>query len=75
MFQVLGRYLRGIAPDGTTGIHGERSADNVRWLQRRAGLEETGVLDQPTWDALSRLYEVFVIPDHLSLEPELKSWG
>ena len=75
MFQVLGRYLKGVAPDGATGIHGERSADNVRWLQRAAGQKETGVLDQPAWEMLSRLYEVFVMQETRRPEQFLGGWG
>lgn len=30
--------------------------DVPRWLQRSAGLPETGVVDRATWDVLSRLY-------------------
>ena len=61
MFQVLSRYLNGIAPDEADGLHGRLSADNVRWLQRAAGLEETGVMDWKAWELLSRLYEAFVV--------------
>ena len=61
MFQVLSRHFQGIAPDQADGVHGAASADNVRWLQRAAGVPETGTMDQAAWDALSRLYEIFVV--------------
>ncbi len=63
MFQVLSRYLMGIAPDVADGLHGQVSSDNVRWLQRAAGLEETGIMDWITWGFLSRLYEVLIVKD------------
>lgn len=75
MFQVLSRLINGISPSTASGMHDELSAENVRWLQEKAGLPVTGTLDQRTWDALSRLYEVFVVPDHLSQDSMLQSWG
>ena len=75
MFQVLSRYLKGIVPDSATGIHGDRSTDNVRWLQRAAGQKETGVLDQHAWEVLSRLYEIFVMQDTRRPGEFLEGWG
>ena len=75
MFQVLGRHLAGVLPHPADGVHGAASVANVRWLQRAAGLEETGVLDRLTWDALSRLYEVFVIGAPETPAPYRGGWG
>ena len=61
MFRVLARQFTGIADLPADGVHTAAWADNVRWLQRAGGLPPTGTLDQPAWDALSRLYEVFVV--------------
>lgn len=61
MFRVLARQFMGIADVPADGVHSQASADNVRWLQRAGGLPPTGTLDQPAWDILSRLYEVFVV--------------
>ena len=63
MFQVLSRYLEGIAEDTADGVHGTVSVENTKWLQQLAQLEETGIMDRATWDALSRLYELFVTSD------------
>lgn len=76
MFQTLARYFEGIAPDAADGFHGPVSSDNVRWIQRSAGLEETGVMDWQTWDMLSRLYEVFVVKDLEGAKPQfVGGWG
>lgn len=75
MFQVLARQLEGIELHRPDGIHGRASAGNVRWLQKAAGLPQTGTLDRATWDALSRLYEVFVVRE-LEQAPEFTGgWG
>ena len=75
MFQILSRYLEGIVPHAPDGVHGSASADNVRWLQKAAGLPQTGTLDRSTWDVLSRLYEVFVVRE-LENQPQFTGgWG
>ncbi len=61
MLSVLARRLEGIAPHRADGSQSAPWAENVRWLQKAAGLPQTGVLDRPAWEALSRLYELFVI--------------
>lgn len=76
MLQTLSRYLDGIGAAGTTGLHDEPSADNIRWIQRAAGLEETGVLDRQSWDMLSRLYELFVVGQPKESGPVFRGgWG
>ena len=75
MMQVLGRHVGGIRQHPVDGVHGEASAANVRWLQRAAGLEETGIFDRASWDALSRLYEVFVIGAPEVPTPYRGGWG
>ena len=61
MFQSLSQVLEGVSEENLNGTHDEASAANARWLQRRAGLEETGEMNRDTWDALTRLYELFVV--------------
>lgn len=75
MFLVLSRQFEGIVPDRADGQHGPASAKNARWLQRAAGLPETGVMDQATWDALSRLYEIFVVKDLENRPAYTGGWG
>ena len=75
MFQSLAHYFSGIGPSDRQGLHDEGSVENVRWLQRRAGLKPTGIMDQPTWNALSRLYETFVIPEGVLPDEMFPTWG
>lgn len=76
MFRLLSYYLEGVSPDLPDGRHGTASEQNVRWLQERAGLPVTGVMDQATWDALARLYELFVVKDLEQLEQKYSGgWG
>ena len=63
MFQMLAQHLNGIVPGTADGTHGLVSANNVRWLQRAGGVEETGIMDGKAWGLLSRLYELFVVQD------------
>ncbi len=61
MFQALSRVLEDIQEEQLDGVLNETSEDNIRWLQNHAQLEETGVMDRKTWDALAQLYELFVV--------------
>ena len=61
MFLVLSKYFGGLKADVPDGLHGLASVANVKWLQRAAGIKETGIMDQAVWDMLTRLYEVFVV--------------
>ncbi len=42
--------------EGINGIYSDVTADAVRLLQQRAGLATTGMVDKPTWDAITILY-------------------
>lgn len=61
MFRSLSGILEGILSDEGEGYHGPRSEHNVRWLQRAAGLEQTGIMDRFAWNMLARLYELFLV--------------
>ena len=75
MLQVLGKRFEGIVDDLPDGEHGPASAANTRWLQRAAGLPETGVMDRATWDMLSRLYEVFIVEEMEGRPAFTGGWG
>ena len=75
MFNVLARHFEGITPCLADGTHGPASAANVRWLQKAAGLPETGCMDKATWDALSHLYEIFVVQDTSGQPVFTGGWG
>ena len=75
MFNILAKQFEGIAPCEADGCNGPVSADNIRWLQRAAGLPQTGCMDTATWDMLSHLYEIFVVQD-TDCQPEFTGgWG
>ena len=61
MFQTLSRLFDGVQEERIDGIQSGNSVDNTLWLQKRAGLPATGDMNRDTWDALVRLYELFVI--------------
>ena len=76
MFQVLTQYFTGIQTGPADGNHSGVSVENVQWLQRAGGLEETGILDRYSWDLLCRLYEAAVVwAPELSQQSVRKGWG
>lgn len=75
MFNILAGHFEGIAPCDADGCNGPATADNIRWLQKAAGLPRTGCLDTPTWDALSHLYEIFVVQDTDYVPAFTGGWG
>ena len=60
MFKSLSHVLDGVQPPVVDGRHTGVSVENALWLQRRGGLEETGIFDMPTWNLLSRLYCTYI---------------
>ena len=75
MFNILARHFEGITLCDADGCNGPATVSNIRWLQKAAGLPETGCLDNSTWDALSHLYEIFVVQD-TDCQPEFTGgWG
>ena len=75
MFNILSRQFEGIVPCEADGCNGPASADNIRWLQKAAGLPQTGCMDTATWDALSHLYEIFVVQDTDCIPAFTGGWG
>ena len=60
MVNLLSRYIEGFEEGEASGVHDPHTVENIKRLQRAAGLEETGLLDRRTWDKLARLYELFI---------------
>ena len=60
MFRGLSQLLEGIADAPVSGTHDAATQANLRYVQRSAQLPETGLADQFTWNALARLYVLFV---------------
>ena len=75
MFNVLARQFEGISTCEADGCNGPATASNIRWLQNAAGLPQTGCLDTATWDALSHLYEIFVVQDTDCIPAFTGGWG
>jgi len=75
MLNVLARQFEDITPCRADGQNGPATAGNIRWLQRAAGLPQTGCLDAAAWGALSRLYEIFVVWDTTCIPEFTGGWG
>lgn len=60
MFLALSRVLEEVEAGPVNGRHTGASVRNVTWLQRRSGLPETGRMDKAAWNALTRVYGIFV---------------
>lgn len=60
MFRALARLLDGLESGPVSGSNDAATAHNIRWVQRLDGRPETGVLDQDSWNTISRLYTLFV---------------
>ena len=60
MFLALSRLLDGVEPGQVTGINDAATQHNLRWLQGLEGQPQTSVLDQDSWNTISRLYTLFV---------------
>lgn len=61
MFQALSNVLEEVEEERIDAIHSGSSVNNVMWLQGKAGLSQSGEMNRETWDALARLYELFVV--------------
>lgn len=63
MLNGLAGVLDGISKVASTGKLDPTTEQNLRHIQRSAGLPENGVLDRATWEALVRLFRTF-LPEH-----------
>lgn len=64
MFQVLAQRIEGIEIAVPDGHHKDASVRNIEWLQEKAGLPITGILNRMTWEQLRQLYEVMITHTH-----------
>lgn len=60
MFRALARLLDGLESAPVTGYNDPATQHNIRWIQRLDGRTQTGVLDQDSWNTISRLYTLFI---------------
>ena len=76
MFRLLGERFERLSRGRGDGVNDEDSQSDLRWLQRAAGLEETGEMDHDTWEMLTRLYETVVVGEQATLpKPARGGWG
>lgn len=75
MFQSLGRLLEGLETSRMDGVNSAELIQNAKWLQKRAGLPETGSMDKETWNTLVRLYEMFVVRQPQEISAHLPALG
>ncbi len=57
MFNILSRVYQNIPSVTVTGEYNSETADAVKALQKIQGREETGTLDDDTWNDLVRLFQ------------------
>lgn len=50
------RFVNLPEAEALSGIYSDATAAAVRLLQQQAGLATTGIVDKPTWDAITILY-------------------
>lgn len=60
MFRALARLLDGLESAPVTGYNDPATQHNIRWIQRLDGRTQTGILDQDSWNTISRLYTLFI---------------
>lgn len=58
LFVALDRFYRDVPQVRVNGRHDRQTAPAVVWLQKRAGLPESGEVDKHTWRYLARLYRL-----------------
>ena len=63
VFQALSGVLNEVTACPISGVNSPLCAKDLRWLQRKAGLPETGALGKAEWDFLTRLYALFILRD------------
>lgn len=61
MFLALAEQFEGLTEEPVSGVNTQGTVDNLRWIQHRARLPENGILNKNTWDAMARLYQLFVV--------------
>lgn len=60
MFKGLSTILEEVVECPIDGTHTEPSVQNIKWIQKLNGSQETGIIDNCAWNMLSRLYTIFV---------------
>ncbi len=56
MLGALAARFANLPAGELSGVYSDATAAAVRLLQQQAGLATTGIVDKPTWDAITTLY-------------------
>ena len=60
MLETIADYYNDSVMQGITGEFDEATINNLRAFQRSLGIEETGILDKITWNALATVYNEYL---------------
>ena len=59
--KVISNNVENVPELSITGVHDNRSVDAVKSVQKIAGIEENGVIDKNTVNAITDVYEFYVV--------------
>ena len=60
MLVALSQYYPELSPPPVDGILNSETQQALQWIQSKAGLPQTGNLNNLTWQALNGLYRITV---------------
>lgn len=63
--KVISANVENVPEVDVTGMHDEKSVEAVKEIQRIAGIEENGKIDKETANAITRVYEFYVVKKHI----------
>ncbi len=65
MLNTIAQFYDNLSGAAINGIFDQETSDEVRRLQKIAGLPETGELNRATWNALARIYNYHAAMDDI----------
>ena len=63
--KVISANVENVPEVDVTGMHDEKSVEAVKEIQKIAGIEENGRIDKETANAITRVYEFYVVKKHI----------
>lgn len=73
--KVISANVENVPEVDVTGMHDEKSVEAVKEIQKIAGIEENGRIDKETANAITRVYEFYVVKKHIFDENEMGRSG